>query len=192
MTTLSHTNSPPQGKTRRRRNPAARCHSPRIATAFTLIEVIIIMMILGIFATLVIPHAGSATQSQLPAAMRILEADLAYAQSYNITHQHAPCAVVFNPAGDGYRLAPLSSPDLPLTHPGDKQPYSMTFGVGRGSMLGTIRIKSHTAGVDNRLGFGSLGQLDQSAAATITLTDGTRDMAITLNPITGLGAITWP
>lgn len=162
----------------------------RPTRGFTFIEVIIIMMIIGIFAAIAVPYASTASQSQLPAAMRILEADIAFAQAYNIAHQDSPCVIVFDQTTDGYRITKLATPDTPITHPGDKQPYVITYGQHRAQSLPSIRISSHTAGDDNQLGFGSMGQLDQTTAAAITLTDGHASMTITLDPITGLGTIT--
>jgi len=164
----------------------------RSSTAFTLIEMMLVVIIVGIFAALAVPYAGSAAQSQLPAAMRILEADLGFAQAHAIAHQHDPCVIVFDKVTNRYFLALTSAPTVPLTHPGDNQPYTMKFGLGRASNLSRVSIKTLVVGDDNQLAFGSLGQLDQNTAAAITLTDGNSDMTITLDPITGLGTITRP
>lgn len=159
---------------------------------FTLVELMLVVIIVGIFAALAVPYAGSAKSSQLPSAIRILEADIAFAQAYTITHQDSPCVMVFDIAKNRYHIALASEQDTPLTHPGDKQPYIAEYGKGRVRNLSGVSIKKVVVGDDNQLGFGSLGQLDQTTEAILVLTDGSSEMIITLDPITGLGTITRP
>lgn len=167
-----------------------RC--PCSPQAFTLVEMLLVILVLGIAATLALPHMGQASQSRLPAAMRMLEADMGFAQAYSIAHHDDPCIVVFDDVKESYHLAKKSTPELPLTHPGDKQPYRVTWGQGRASSLPGIAFKTLAVGDDKRLEFGGLGQLDQSTTAIITLTDGQADMSLRLDPITGLPRITQP
>lgn len=164
--------------------------SPRSRPAFTLIEMMLVVLVVGIFAALAAPFVGSASQSQLPAATRMLEADLAFAQAHAIAHQDDPCVIVFDNRANQYFLALSSKPEVPITHPGDKRPYIMKFGEGRASNLSRIRIKKLDIGDDNQLAFGSFGQLDQTEPARIVLGDDTSNMMITLDPITGLATIT--
>jgi Tfp pilus assembly protein FimT len=159
-------------------------------TGYSFVELMLILLIVGIFAALAVPYLSQASASRLPAAMRQLEADLAYAQTYSITHHDTPCVVVFDTVNHSYHLAAQASPQTPLINPLDKQPYRITFGQGSAASLAGIRIKTLTVGDDNRLGFGHLGQLDQSAPAHITLTDGESDMTLRLDAITGLSSIT--
>lgn len=162
---------------------------PNTSVAFTLIEMMLVVIVIGIFAALAVPYAGSASQSQLPAAMRILEADIAFAQAHAITHQDNPCVIVFDLDKNTYRIALVSMPEIALTHPGDNQPYEVKYGKGRVTSLPGITLNFVDVGEDNQLAFGSLGQLDQTTPATITLTDGRAKMSIALDPITGLGTI---
>jgi general secretion pathway protein H len=53
---------------------------PRFSTGFTLLELIIVMAIMGMIASLVIPHIGSGQQTLLKAKMREAVAVLNYAR----------------------------------------------------------------------------------------------------------------
>jgi prepilin-type N-terminal cleavage/methylation domain-containing protein len=83
-------------------------HACLRAAGYTLVEIVMTLLILGIVAALVAPNLSQADTSRLPAAMRLLEADLAYAQSHAIAHPDDPCVVVFDTQQPGYH--PLRTP----------------------------------------------------------------------------------
>ena len=170
--------------------PRRRARAGRAAGAFTLIEVLVVLACLTIAAYILMPVAADASASQLRAAAVLLVADLEYAQSESLGHADDPRQIVFDAVdARSYSIAPRSTPATPITHPVERAPYVTTFGTGRAAVLGRVRIAGHTAGADNRLGFGSRGELDQTAAATITLSAGPRQLTITLDPITGEASV---
>jgi len=62
---------------------------PRLAygvRAFTLVELLIVIVLVAIAATLAVPMMGDAGTARLPAAGRLLLADLAFAQIQSISH----------------------------------------------------------------------------------------------------------
>jgi prepilin-type N-terminal cleavage/methylation domain-containing protein len=157
---------------------------------YTLVEIMMVVLLLGIVATLAAPHLSQSDASRLPAAMRLLEADLAYAQSCAIAQPDDPCVVVFDPHQPGYHLARASQPEVPIEHPIDKQPYRVVFGQDRASFLAGVTIKDLLVGDDLTLGFRGFGQLDQTTPAVVILTHDRGSMTLRLDPATGLPTIT--
>ena len=68
---------------------------------FTLIEIIIVVVILGIAAAMAVPMFSGAADMQLRSAANRIAADLDYAKGLAVTHQQ-PFTVVFSTAGESY------------------------------------------------------------------------------------------
>ncbi|MCC6910029.1 MAG: prepilin-type N-terminal cleavage/methylation domain-containing protein [Phycisphaerales bacterium] len=75
--------------------------------AFTLIEILIVVTLMGIAASLLIPNMSNAVSFETEAAVRQIVADLSFAQSDAMARQ-APRRVLFAEDGSGYRI--LASP----------------------------------------------------------------------------------
>jgi prepilin-type N-terminal cleavage/methylation domain-containing protein len=71
--------------------------------AFTLAEILVVVLILGIAATIVIPMAANTSDMQARAAARELASAILYAQTYAISTQQ-PCQVVVNANAESYEL----------------------------------------------------------------------------------------
>jgi prepilin-type N-terminal cleavage/methylation domain-containing protein len=71
--------------------------------AFTLVEVLVVVVILAIAGTIVIPHMLSSGTLGIQAAARMLIADILYAQNDAVAHQNAR-RIVFDLAANSYRL----------------------------------------------------------------------------------------
>ncbi|GAB4109340.1 MAG: hypothetical protein Kow00105_18040 [Phycisphaeraceae bacterium] len=76
--------------------------SPR-RTGYTLVEVLIVVVILGLAAAVVVPHMLSAGTLGIQAAARIIVADILYAQNDAIAQQRTR-RVVFDPNSESYSL----------------------------------------------------------------------------------------
>ncbi len=157
----------------------------RSANAFSLIEIIIVVLLLAILGALVVPMFADTAPNKLRSAAQLLAADLSHAQVESVTNAEAPRVVVFNTATATYHLADASNSSTPLTNPVDKQPYRVTFGQGRAFALDNVTIKSHTAGSDNELEFGLYGNTDQATAAVITLACNGYTITVSVHPTTG-------
>lgn len=107
--------------------------APR-SRAFTLVEILMVVLILGIASTVIIPQLGSRDDLLASAAARQILSDLTYAQNSAITSQ-APVYVVFTSAngaatGGSYSVCkalPATGTNV-LTHPVTKNPWTMQFG----------------------------------------------------------------
>ncbi len=153
--------------------------------AFTLVELLIVVALMGIAASLAIPMLAGTDATRLQAAGRLLVADLGFAQLESITHADDPCVVTFDQANASYTLARTSAPSTPITDPGTNQPYVTQFGSGRAAELTGVSIQGYSLGGDNQLAFGIYGQTDQTTPAVITLQAGNLTVSVQIDPTSG-------
>jgi prepilin-type N-terminal cleavage/methylation domain-containing protein len=149
---------------------AASQHPLRLA-AFTLVEVLTVLLILGIASAIIIPQLGSRDDLKLRAAARTLVADLMYAQNLSIaTQQEHGLSLVFQGSTPiGYAVKLRSSGQI-IDHPIDKTPYVRNLGTAAAHQsMRTVTISSTQLG-NQLLVFDSLG--------TPALLDGTTATAI--------------
>lgn len=166
------------------RTPAAR--SARLRPhGFTTIEVLIVVTIIAIAASLVLPMMGDTAVTQLRAAAQMLVADLEFAQMGSVAHGEDARVVVFDTTTQTYHIATKSDPTTPIINPTDGKAYVVQYGSGRAYQLPDVTISNVSLDGDNQLGFGVYGQLDQAATATVTIAAGGRTITITLDPVTG-------
>ena len=162
---------------------------PARRRAFSLVEVLIVVMILGIVAALAAPMFGDVNTSKLRAAAQILAADLAFAQAESITHGQDTRVVVFDTTDHAYHLAANSDTATALTNPVGGGDYRVTFGSGSAHALDGVQITAVSVGGDDTLGFGMYGNLDQGADATVTLSIDGQSITVTLDADTGESSI---
>jgi len=158
--------------------------------AFTLLELLIVIVLIGIAATMAIPMLSGTDGTRVRAAGNLLAADLGFAQVESITHATDPCVVVFDQANGSYTIARASAPTTPITDPGTNQSFVTTFGTGRASELGGVSIQGYSLGGDDTLGFGMYGQTDQTTAASVTLQSGSVTLTVQVDPTSGETSIT--
>ncbi len=77
--------------------------SPAVRRAYTLIELLIVVGLLGLAASLLIPHLTVRTSLETQAAVRMIIADISFAQSDAMAHQELR-RVHFFEDGSGYCL----------------------------------------------------------------------------------------
>ena len=151
----------------------------------SLIEVTITLLCLAIAAAIVFPTLNDNGPDQLRSAAQVLISDIQFAQGQSMSHSDDPRVIVFEADKSGYTIATKSKPNQPITNPVGQTKYLTKFGQGRAASLTKVRLGALGVGGDDQLGFGGLGQLDQTTPATITLTAGARSIVITIDPITG-------
>ncbi len=168
----------------------ARAARPPRRGGFSLIELILVVLVIGVIAGLAAPMAGQNNTTRLREAAKLLVADLAFAQNESITHGDDLRLLVFDTDDHSYYLAAASDPETPLINPVTRRPYVTRFGEGRAAQLQGVTIQAlsmdgDSGATDDRVGYGIYGQIDQAADATITLASGGSTITITIQASTG-------
>ncbi|MCP4247272.1 MAG: prepilin-type N-terminal cleavage/methylation domain-containing protein [bacterium] len=168
---------------RGQRRPAAT------RAAFTIVELLLVMVIAGIVAAMALPMVGDTDTTRLTGAARLLIADLGFAQVESIAHPDDPCVVVFDNGSDSYMVTHSSDTATAITNPADGKAYTTAYGTGRAAELTGVTIQSYSLNGDDELGFGTFGQLDQTTPATVTLAAGGSTITIQLDPTSGEASV---
>jgi prepilin-type N-terminal cleavage/methylation domain-containing protein len=187
-------------------------HNHHRPAAFTLVEILVVVVILGIAAAVIVPQMGTRDDLRVDGARRMLMADLIYAQNRSITTQTRHY-VVFDTTSNPrtYRIVTnLSDTNVlgtPVKHPvtQDDQ-YNVVFGrnapdntknITHGLEmigLGDVKIEgAHTVLCFDELGVPyyydvpthSSTALSTSGGTTIEVTCGAFTKLVTVEPYTG-------
>jgi prepilin-type N-terminal cleavage/methylation domain-containing protein len=160
----------------------ARVHG---RTAFTFIELLLVVAVIGIAAMLVLPSTGGREDAKLVGAAKMAIADFDYARLHSLGAAADRCVIVFDASGSGYWLARASSPSTPMTDTATNKPYVRVFGQGDASALAGVIINPVNVGADHQLGFTSLGRIDQPTDAHVTLNLAGRTAGVVISAVTG-------
>jgi len=158
--------------------------------AFTLIELLIVLVLLSIAFGLVLPMIGDSKELRLREAARMLAADLEFAQNESISHGDDPRLIKFDTTDHEYWIAAASDPDTPITDSVRKEPFLVSFGTGRAAGTAGVTIQSISLDGDDELRFNAYGAPDQTTDATVTLACGPATM--TVQVAAGSGEVTVP
>ncbi|HVT79065.1 MAG TPA: type II secretion system protein [Phycisphaerae bacterium] len=158
---------------------------------FTLFEVVLSLLIIGIAAAMVIPAATNASSSRLRTAANILAGDVDFCSSECISQPNAPRAISFDAAHNKYTVIDFNA-GTTIKFPGDGQNYVNDFSTGRNSQLSGVRITSITMGGStlSTLTFDAYGKPLITADLAITLTYNGTNMTVTVKNTTGDVTIT--
>lgn len=137
--------------------------------AFTVVELVIVMLIIGIAATLVLPQFGTTDTARLIMASRLLAADIEFAQSESIAHPDDRRVIKVDQSGNRYWIAKVSDVNTAIADPAGGGTMLVAFGSGRAHELTGVTIQGYALGGDDELRFDAYGQPDQTTTATITL-----------------------
>ena len=162
---------------------------------FTLVEIIVVVVILGIAALIAVPMLSSAADMQVRAAANRLAADLDYAKGLAVTHQKN-YSVVFYPASESYDIRETVSDtivDNPV-RPGTQ--YVVNF--ANDSNMSRVNIVSTDLDSDT-VTFDYLGSPYSGAGTTTPLNSGVItlqaeafSMTVNVEPMTGYVTISGP
>jgi len=170
-------------------------------TAFTLIELLIVLVVIGLLVSFALPSSNPSIYEQLRAVGQIISADLAYARSLAISHG-STYRVRFETTQNRYVLQHTGAdptlntlPDSPWRNPDDPPDQHIVRldqlpQVGVPVRLKAIRPSSSSDETVGEVEFGPLGGTTNNTAVVIWLSAGQgkteRFLSITVDPITGL------
>jgi prepilin-type N-terminal cleavage/methylation domain-containing protein len=146
-----------------------------VSKAFTLIELMIVIVIIGIAAAMAVPMISSAASFQIRSAANVVAADLEYAKSMAISRGRS-YSVVFDSATESYQIKDPNG--SPVTPPGRKD----TVRFGAGSQLNNVLITSVSFS-SGTVTFDYLGSPNNGG--TVELQAGGITKTVTVEPVTG-------
>lgn len=176
----------------------------RQTAGFSLIEVLMVIVILGILAGLVLPSSNPGLHDQLRSVAQMLRTDLAYGRSLAVAN-NSSYRLTFDTANNRYLLEHSGSnvaldtlPDSPFRRREDPATQHIVDLDELPHLGPTVRIVAAAeVGTPPQpvadVEFGPLGETTRSAPTQIWLAAGqnadTRYITLTINPVTGLARI---
>jgi prepilin-type N-terminal cleavage/methylation domain-containing protein len=125
----------------------------RANRGFTLIEILVVVVIIGIASAVILPQLSSRDDLRAASAARSIMADLLYAQNRSIALQKMQY-VQFNTGSNSYSVLDNMSPANIITHPVTQSPYTITLGTGS---LSNVTIVSPTFDGQTVVAFDAMG-----------------------------------
>lgn len=178
-----------------------RSSSPINTRAYTLIEVLVVVVILGICGAMIVPSMGSTSILKVQGALRSIVSDITFAQSDAVAFQEKR-AIVFDVANSTYSLVQVPGNTIDLTA---NTMYDPTRHTGRWKVdfvneprWGDARITAANFGSgSSTLVFDGLGGTIADASSnnpgpggTITVTGSGSTWTITVEAFTGRVVVT--
>jgi prepilin-type N-terminal cleavage/methylation domain-containing protein len=153
--------------------------------AYTIIELLIVVVVVGIVAAVAWPDAEAGLREQARLAAERFENDVEYARSLSLRDPSDPAAIKIEPDANRYFISKKSAPDTPINHPVTKKPYIVQFGPGGLPGLDQVKIDGAELGGDAVLVFESTGNLDQSTPAVLQLSAAGAEAEVIVAPAGG-------
>ncbi len=164
-------------------------------SAFTLVEILTVLVILGILSAILVPQLGGQSDFDAAAAARAVMSDLLYAQNRAIGTQQMQY-VSFNVSQQRYGLYSLMSPQTVLTHPVNHNNYVRTFGASGLNNIDASSLTSASFAGQATIAFDEMGAPYSyntatnsvtllSSAGTVVVSSGSYSLTISIEPDTG-------
>ncbi len=132
--------------------------------AFTLIEILVVVVVIAICGAMIAIHASDTGDIQVTSAAKKLSRDLQYARSLAISSQSA-VTIQFDLAQESYTM--LDSDGVPLVDPVTKENYVVKFPEMDG--MGRVDIATASFGGGSSVTFDDLGSPDNGGAVTLSV-----------------------
>ena len=154
-----------------------------ISRGFTLVEIVIVVIIIGIAALVTVPMMSSAASMQIRSAANMIAADLEYARSMAISRGQN-YSVEFDTGTERYRIKDQAGNVIP--HP-VKKGFSYEIDFQNESRLSRVDIAKVDFNATSTVQFECLGSPDNGGAVVIQAGAATR--TILVEPVTGFISI---
>lgn len=152
-------------------------------TAFTYLEVTIVMVIAAIVTVSSLPDSTTDAANEADSAAERLQADIGFARSYSIAKPDDKVMIQADPPSNSYWIAREASPPVPITHPQTGKPYKVVFGSAAGSEFKNVTIATGAFGADNTLRFDSTGSVVGDVVKTLDLKAGKYSYTVSVDPV---------
>jgi prepilin-type N-terminal cleavage/methylation domain-containing protein len=157
----------------------------RLKKAFTMVEIIVVVIILSIASLIAIPMLSSAASTQVRSAANVLAADIEYAKNLAISRQK-DYSIVFDVANNTYEIQDENS--TVIDHPMTGRSYTVNF--ANESRLSRVTIGSVSFDSSDTLTYDYLGSPYNGASTPlnsgqIVLEADDYSMTIEIQAVTG-------
>ncbi|HEY4328184.1 MAG TPA: type II secretion system protein [Phycisphaerae bacterium] len=159
----------------------------KICRGFTLFELVLVVLILGIIAASLIPPINNNIRSpRLKTAANVLAADIEFCESECIAQPNAPRVITFSILNNTYTLLDFNA-GTAIKNPGDGLAYVNDFATGRNAQLNGVTVTSVVSGGSaiSSVTFNSYGKPLLTADLVITLSYNSQTLTLTVNAGTG-------
>ena len=166
---------------------------PTKPRGFTLFEIVLVVLIVGIIGAVVVPAAMNMGSPRLKTAANVLAADIEFCLSECVARPNDPRVVYFDTVNNKYSLVALNSSSI-IAHPSDSQPYTNDFATGRNAGLTGVTLTSVAMGntAMTVLTFDPYGKPILTTDLIITLTYQGQRMCVKVLATTGETSIFTP